>query len=104
MTDPMADLDRRLADDPRLDPYRCSICSGFHGPRPCPVAVERESEQGRRAAAIAAGRPRQPERNAEIARRARSGESGRALAAEYGISRTRVWEIKQRAAKDAARP
>lgn len=91
--DTLADLDQRLAENPRLDPYRCSICSDFHGPRACPVAVEAAREQGRHAAAIAAGRPRQPERNAEIARRIRAGETRRALAVEYGLSPTRIWQI-----------
>lgn len=97
--DYLDDIDQRLADDRRLDPYRCSICSGFHGQFACPVAVEAERERGRRAAAIAHGRPRQPERNAEIVRRSIAGESERALAVEFGISRTRVWEIKRQAVR-----
>lgn len=40
-------------------------------------------------------------RDAEIVRLANAGVSERALAREFGISRTQVWDIKQ-AAKRAA--
>lgn len=42
-------------------------------------------------------------RDAEIVRRANAGESERALARAFGISRTQVWEIKQAAKKAAAK-
>lgn len=34
-------------------------------------------------------------RDAEIVRRANAGESERALARAFGMSRTQVWDIKQ---------
>ncbi len=42
-------------------------------------------------------------RDAEIVRRAEAGASERALAAAFGISRTRVWDIKQAAKRAAAK-
>jgi len=42
-------------------------------------------------------------RDAEIVRRAEAGESERALARAFGISRTRVWDIKQAARKAGAK-
>ena len=89
MTDSLADLDRRLAEDRRLDPYRCAHCQGFHGPGACPVVVAEGQARGHEWGT----RPDQPERNAEIKRRALAGESQRALAREFDLSRTRVWQI-----------
>lgn len=43
------------------------------------------------------------QRDAEIVRRANAGESERALARAFGISRTQVWDIKQAAKKAAAK-
>jgi DNA invertase Pin-like site-specific DNA recombinase len=43
-----------------------------------------------------------PERDAEIVRRAVAGESERALARAFGISRSQVWDIKRAAKKAAA--
>lgn len=42
------------------------------------------------------------QRDAEIVRRAEAGESERALARAFGISRSTVWEVKQAARKAAA--
>jgi DNA invertase Pin-like site-specific DNA recombinase len=42
-------------------------------------------------------------RDAEIVRRAAAGASERALARDFGISRTQVWDIKQAAKKAAAK-
>jgi DNA invertase Pin-like site-specific DNA recombinase len=41
-------------------------------------------------------------RDAEIVRRANAGESERALAHAFGISRSQVWDVKQAAKKAAA--
>jgi len=41
-------------------------------------------------------------RDAEIVRRASAGESERALARAFGISRTQVWDVKQAAKKAVA--
>jgi DNA invertase Pin-like site-specific DNA recombinase len=43
------------------------------------------------------------ERDAEIVRRADAGESERALARAFGISRTKVWDIKQAAKRAVAK-
>ncbi len=42
------------------------------------------------------------EQKAAIVRRANAGESERSLALAFGISRTRVWDIKQAAKKAAS--
>ncbi len=42
-------------------------------------------------------------RDAEIVRRAAAGASERALARAFGISRTRIWDIKQAAKRAAAK-
>lgn len=41
-------------------------------------------------------RPHQPERNAELVRRAQQGDSIRDMSAEYGISRQYIYEILKR--------
>jgi hypothetical protein len=82
----LAERDRKLADDRRLDPYRCPHCGEFHNKFGyCPWAAERGREF--------ATRPHQPERNEEIRRRSAEGESQRSLAQAFRISPARVSKI-----------